>query len=218
MFTVRTGHDASRCRERGRWSVAPRCDAELPLAGAEVGTAEGSNEVSSFVVHMRPNELVSFACIEQMRGGRWAWRRARNSSCDAVGGAVGELDAAKIEASSFRVRTTHSAGRNELVSCASSERTRGARSAWQRARNSSCDSAGGAVRELELEAAQLEVPQSSSTWRSELVSFASSGQMRRGRSEWRRARNSSCDAAGGCGATLAIGSATEAGAYEACGA
>ena len=88
----KTGSPASRSRATQvaqpeghslakRWDVERRCDAGLALGGGEVATGEQSSK-----------ELVGFASSELTRGARWAWRRARNSSCDAVGGVVGELE------------------------------------------------------------------------------------------------------------------------------
>jgi hypothetical protein len=98
------------------------------LEGAEVGTEEESLEVLSFVIcttHSQlSNELVSFASSEMTRGARSAWRRARKSSCDALGGAEVGIEEESLEEASCGAL---SAGRNELVSFASSELTRGAR-------------------------------------------------------------------------------------------
>ena len=102
-----------------------RCDVGLGPGGGEVGTKEQSS-----------SELESFASRELTRGARSAWRRARNSSCDALGGAEVGTEEESLEVSAFGVT---SAGRNELVSFASHELTRGARWAWWCARNSSCD-------------------------------------------------------------------------------
>ena len=171
----RTSHDASRSGDLLRWGVKRRCDAGLGLGGGEVGTEEQSS-----------NELVGFDSNELTRDARSAWRRARNSSCDALGGVteVGK-EGASLEVSALGVR---SAERNELVSFASYELTRGVRWAWRCARNSSCDALGGAAvgTEEALSGAQ-------SAGSNELMSFVSD-ELRRGtRWAWRRARNSSCD-------------------------
>ena len=104
-----------------------------------------STSTSSEARSAERNELVSFASSEKTRGARRAWRRARNSSCDTGEDVAGELEEATLEESSFEVCTddeTHSQSSNELVSFVSSELIRGTRSAWQRARNSSCDAGG----------------------------------------------------------------------------
>ena len=120
----RVSHDASRGRDRVRWFVERRCDAGLTRGGGEVGTEKQSS-----------SELVSFSSREQTRGARSAWRRARNSSCDALGGAEVGTEESLVKASC----ETWSTGKNELVGFASSELVRGARWAWRLARNSSCD-------------------------------------------------------------------------------
>ena len=83
---------------------------------------------------------------------------------------------------------------SELVSLSSREQTRGARSAWQRARNSSCDALGGAEVGREEESLEEASCGALSAGRNELVSFASGELTRGARWAWRRARNSSCDA------------------------
>jgi len=94
------------------------------------------------------NELVSFVSSELTRGARSAWRRARNSSRDALVGAEGEFEEEPLEGASSGAR---SAGRKELVSFASDELTRGLRWAWRRARDSSCD----AGRCVHMESAEM---------------------------------------------------------------
>ena len=79
------------------------------------------------------------------QGLRWAWRHARNSSCNAglaLGVAEVGAEEESLEVSSFGGCTTHSQSSNELVSFVSSEVTRGAHSVWRCARNSSCDALG----------------------------------------------------------------------------
>jgi len=131
------------------------------------------------------------------QGLRWAWRHARNSSCDAglaLGGAEVGAEEDSLEVSSFESCTTQSQSSNGLVSFVSSELTRGARSAWRRARNSSCDALVGSDGELEEESLVGASFGALSAGRKQLVSFAS-GELRRGlRWVWRRARSSSCDA------------------------
>jgi len=131
------------------------------------------------------------------RGARWAWRRARNSSCDAglaLGGVEVGTEEESLEVSSFVVCTTHSQLSNELVSFDSSELTRGARWAWLRARNSSCDALSGAEVGMEEESLEEASCGAQSAGRNELVSFASSELTRGARWAWRCVRNSSCDA------------------------
>jgi len=125
---------------------------------------------------------------------------AQSDSCDvglALGGAQGELEAESLEVSSFGVCTTHSqststwseersAGRNELVSFASSEKTRGARSAWRCVRNSTCDAVRGEVSEPEeatLEVSSFGVCMTHSLSSNELASFVSSERTRGAREE-----------------------------------
>jgi hypothetical protein len=57
--------------------------------GGEVCAQEDSLDVSSFggCTTQSSNELVGFISSDLTRGARSAWRRARNSPCDALGGA-----------------------------------------------------------------------------------------------------------------------------------
>jgi len=129
------------------------CDAGLGLGGGEVGEEKDPLEVSAFGVwpthSQSSNELASLASSEQTRGARSEWRHARNSSCDALGGAEIGLAEESLDEASFGALST--AERNELVSFASSKRTRGARWVWRCARSSSCDAGGcGAMKSAEV--------------------------------------------------------------------
>jgi hypothetical protein len=180
--------------------VERRCDAGLALRGVEGELEEEFIQVSSFGVctthSQSSNELVSLVSSELTGGARSAWRRARNSSCDALVEAEVGPEEESLEVSWFGVCTTHSQSSNELVSFASSEQARGARWAWRRARSSSCD----ALAEAEVGPEEDSLEEASfgarSAGRNELVSFASSEQTRGARWAWRRARSSSCDAEG----------------------
>jgi len=91
-----SGHRAARDQQlfchvlRSSVSVVPSAGQEEVSVGSSARSSVGWRlaQVSSVWLWQssaRSNELQSFGARKPMRGGRSAWRRARNSSCDAGG-------------------------------------------------------------------------------------------------------------------------------------